>query len=169
MLEKALGGSSGARDILERLGKGKARMCSERELSKIAGRFVEWSPLVRYLAARRGGGGLDQRNEARLGELCKRLAGCVAKCWQTSVSAFGREDAVQEALLHALDTVNEPGKGYSYESDLLSWLVHIALNRLLAAHRRGAKRPTLADGLLERLGTKAGDAGDVSWREWLLD
>jgi DNA-directed RNA polymerase specialized sigma24 family protein len=134
-LQDKLGyGESEARTLVWRLGVPRLRTIPPELLKTIAVNDRKWRPLVEVLTgARATSPELDAELQHLLGQLCS----VVRRLWQTSDP--GRiEDAVQDALAAAVESLRDPGRGYSFEGDFLAWLISAVLNRL----RNHSRRPT---------------------------
>ncbi|MBM4043054.1 MAG: hypothetical protein FJ290_31580, partial [Planctomycetes bacterium] len=121
--------------LVQRVGLPRLRTFSSSRLCGAAGHFVRRGALIRYLEARRAGGPADPALDRQCEELHRTVLGAVLKACHSPHARLSPEDAVQEAFVCLLEPAGSGG--YTYEGNLASWLITIALNKM----RRPAKGP----------------------------
>jgi len=82
---------------------------------------------------------------AALEGLIARVAAIVRNAWRSHMGDCDVDDAVQDSLLATLQSLRDPRHGYTYEADLLSWLVRAALDRLHAQWRERRRMEALPE------------------------
>ncbi len=114
--------------LVQRIGLPRLRTFSSSRLCEAAGHFVRWGALIRYLEARRAGGPADPVLERQCEELRRSVLAAVLKACHSPHTRLSPEDAVQEAFFCLLEPAGSGG--YTYEGNLASWLITIALNKM---------------------------------------
>ena len=122
--------AAGARRLVAVFGGARLRTFPPAQLAQVGKNFVEWDPLVRFLVRWAAGERPARAEAAALEGLIARVAAIVRNAWRSHMPDYDVDDAVQDSLLAALQSLRDPRHGYTYEADLLSWLLRAALDRL---------------------------------------
>jgi hypothetical protein len=118
-----------AERLLNKLRPEWLRTYAADHVARMAGHFRLWDPLVRLLSGDPSVAS-DPEAEARLTELLGGLREQLSRRWRDPWAAEEIQDVEGEALLAALASVDEPGRGYCYEGTLPAWLAQTARTML---------------------------------------
>lgn len=120
----------------------RLRTYHDQLLRQVGRNFAAWDPLLEFLedSSRFS----DRREEYQ--KLVKSLGRSLGSRQPYAVAGVSAEDAVQEAVLLVLTTLDDPRRGYTYEGEFIAWLSRTSLNILKANRRRAEKEESLDAG-----------------------
>jgi hypothetical protein len=131
------------RAFVEEIPADRLRTYPAEELNRVAEHWRTWSPLVNCLR------GLSPSSD----EIDDRLQETLAQVFRLVGSAlagtpwYGRNDAVQEAILAEIQVPPDGKSGYGYEGAYPFWLARGATDRLRSRQRRSHRTKELPEAL----------------------
>ena len=123
----------------EKIPTARLRTYHEHLLRQVGHNFAVWDPLLEFLEDPSRFSDRQEEYE----KLVNSLGRSLSSRQPHAVAGVSAEDAVQDAVLVVLTTLNDSRRGYTYESGFIEWLSRTSLNILATKRRRAKKEESL--------------------------
>jgi hypothetical protein len=108
--------------FFERVATDRLRVCDEQMLTALVTYFRDWDPVVEFVE----GVPPQGQTETKFAKLRRDLTKAIQNKWKDERAS----DAVQFAFEQLAKNAKEPHRGYTYDRDLLAWLIVVARNEM---------------------------------------